>query len=262
MRCHTIAVVSIAAGPATATGRVPGCGLSLAYREWNAAAPGLPIVLLHGITRSSASWEGVAGHIADRRLVAIDARGHGASDWDDAAEYGADQHFADLATALDALEIERCLLAGFSMGGGVATLTAASLPGRVAGVAVIDAYPHPTMTAGSRRIAHWVSTEAHNEERFDPAIARHFRDLLAAGLETRLDLRPMWEAIECPALLVRGADSDVFPAHLANDMLAGQPLARLATIEGVAHAIPARRPRELAALLAAFATEVEARPVA
>jgi esterase len=242
------------------SGRAPGFGLTLAYREWDAGARGLPLILLHGITRSSVHWEGVARRLAGRRLIAFDARGHGESDWDPAEEYSTDQHFADLATALRALGIDRCILAGFSMGGGIAMLTAASLPDRIAGVAIIDAYPHPEMSAGSRRIAHWVSTSAHHHEHFDLAIARHFRDLLAAGLETRLDLRPMWQAIECPALVVRGANSDVFPALLADEMIASQPRSRLVTIDGVAHPIPARKPRELAALLSAFAEDVDPSP--
>ena len=242
---------------AQAPGRVRGCGLTLAYREWNADAGGLPLVLLHGITRSGNHWDGVARRIEHRRIIALDARGHGDSDWDAAEEYGPDQHFADVATALDGLGLERCVLAGFSMGGGVAMLTAAALPERVAGVAIVDAYPHPEMTPGSRRIARWVSSVAGSQERFDPAIARHFREMLAAGLEARADLRAVWSAIECPALVVRGSESDVLPSHIAEEMLALQPRARLATIAGVAHPIPARKPRELAALLAAFADEVQ-----
>jgi pimeloyl-ACP methyl ester carboxylesterase len=55
--------------------RVPGAGLSLAYREWNADADGEPLVLLHGITGSSADWEATARRIPNRRIIAFDARG-------------------------------------------------------------------------------------------------------------------------------------------------------------------------------------------
>ena len=78
-------------------GRVRGCGLTLAYREWNPSSDGLPIVLLHGITGSSADWQRTALHLAGRRLLAFDARGHGDSDWAADEAYGGDQHFADLA---------------------------------------------------------------------------------------------------------------------------------------------------------------------
>lgn len=238
--------------------RVFGAGLELAVRTWNAEAPGLPVVALHGITNSSAQWQATAEALAPaRRVIALDARGHGESDWDPDEAYAVDMHFADLATALDALDIERCLLAGFSMGGGVAILTAACLPERVAGVAVIDAYPHPEQSPGSAGIARWVAERAHLTQRFDPAIARRFRELLAEGLTTRADLRPMWSAIAAPALVVRGRESIVLPAAFAADMLSALPGARLHTVDGVGHEILRYRPRELAAILEGFASELE-----
>ena len=91
---------------------------------------------------------------------------------------------------------------------------------RVRSVAVIDTYPDPEMTAGSRRIAGWVSGYASGGAWFDPAIARHFREQLDVGSAARLDLWPMWDAIESPALVVRGAESDVLPAELAAEMVA------------------------------------------
>src|SRR5450830_1885447 len=96
--------------------RVAGDGLMLAFREWNRDAPGEPLVLLHGIAGSSADWEATVRHLGQRRVIAFDARGHGGSDWDPGEAYGGDQHFSDVATALDALDIDRCTVIGFSMG--------------------------------------------------------------------------------------------------------------------------------------------------
>jgi pimeloyl-ACP methyl ester carboxylesterase len=139
------------------------------------------------------------------------------------------------------------------MGGGVGMLVAAGIPERVAGLIVIDTYPHPEMTEGSRRIAAWISSCAESGTWFDPAIARQFRDMLEAGSERRLDLWPMWEAIECPALVVRGGHSDVLTANGAAEMIARQPRAELVTVPGVSHPIPFQKPRDLAALFRAFA---------
>ncbi|MGE0601470.1 MAG: alpha/beta fold hydrolase [Dehalococcoidia bacterium] len=232
--------------------RVPGAGLELAWREWNADAPGPPLVLLHGITGSSRDWQATAALIHNRRVIALDARGHGESEWDPGEAYAVDMHFADLAVALDALEIERCVLTGFSMGGGVAILTAAAMPERVAALAVIDAYPHPEQTQGSAGIARWVAGAAHETRWFDPAISRHFRELLAAGVATRADLRGLWQAVACETVLVRGSESNVLPARLAAEMIASLPYARLETLEGVGHPIPFRRPVELAAILSSL----------
>lgn len=234
--------------------RVPGAGLTLAWKEWNPTAPGPPLVLLHGIAGSSRDWHATACHLPGRRAIALDARGHGESDWDPGEAYSVDMHFADLAVALDALGIERCVLVGFSMGGGVAILTAAALPERVAGLVVIDAYPHPQQTPGSARIAGWVAGAAPERRTFDPAISRHFRELMAAGVATRADLRGLWEAVTCKVLVVRGSESNVLPAEVAAGMIAMLPHAQLLTIEGVGHPIPALRPIELAAILSEFGT--------
>jgi pimeloyl-ACP methyl ester carboxylesterase len=223
----------------------------LAYREWNAYAPGLPLVVLHGVTGSSTHWHEVAIRMANLRVIAPDARGHGASDWDPEAAYTVDMHFADVASALDALGIERCVLAGFSMGGGTAILSAACMPERVAGLVVIDAYPYPEQSTGSSLIARWVAAQTAATT-FDPAIARRFDELLAAGVSARADLTSMWRAVSGPALVVRGAESSVLPAATAAAMLADQPLVRFETIPGVAHAIPLAKPAELAAVLRGF----------
>ncbi len=240
-------------------GRVPGAGLELAWRQWSADAPGLPIVALHGITGSSADWHRTAAHL-DRRVIAFDARGHGGSAWDPDEDYSVDAHFADLRTALDHLGIERCVLAGFSMGGTVAILTSACVPERIAGLAVIDSYPYPAQSPGSSRIARWVGTKAHVSRQFDPAIARHFRELLEAGISTRADLTSMWAAISCPTLIVRGEQSAVLPEPTASAMLRDLPHARLETVAGIGHGIPHERPAALAAILAAFAAEVDPEP--
>lgn len=67
----------------------------------------------------------------------------------------------------------------------------------------------------------------------------------------------MWEAVDCPALVVRGAHSNVLLPRTADDMLRALPHARLQTVVGVGHAIPEERPGALAALLAGFAGELE-----
>ena len=128
-------------------------------------------------------------------------------------------------------------------------LAAAALPEQVSALAVVDAYPHPAQTPGSARIARWVATSANQLRRFDPAIARQFRELLEAGVATRADLMPMWEAGTCPAVVVRGAESEVLPAEIAAEMIAALPHARLETVVGVGHGIPYAKPRELARIL-------------
>ena len=243
--------------------RLDGAGLQLVGRRWPGPAGALPLVLLHGLTESSASWETVAPVLARRRSVyAWDARGHGSSDWAADAAYAGDAHFADVARALDALGLQHCALAGFSMGGGVALLTAGALPERVARLIVVDAYPDPEMSPGSRQIAEYLATLVLQPHRagwgagtrppFDPAIARAFAEELARDDARRLDLWPFWEAGEQPALLVRGAFSAVLTESMAAEMLRRRATAQLVTIPGVAHAVPAMQPGLLTSAIDAF----------
>jgi len=271
--------------PSRTSGRIAGDGLLLSYVEWapSTQSDAPPILLLHGLTSRAGHWESIAGRLAlQRRVIALDARGHGDSDWAADAAYAVDAHFADVVSALDALAIERCVLVGYSMGGSVAILTAGALTERVERLVVVDSYPAPEMTSGSRRIAEWVArayqasligsspspVEGEGEgegdrspfqrpgpRRFDPAIARKMAEELAKGEPRRADLWPLWEAISCPVLLVRGALSNVLPADLAAEMLARQPLAQLVTLPDVAHPIPFLRSAELAAIIERFVGE-------
>jgi pimeloyl-ACP methyl ester carboxylesterase len=249
--------------------RLLGDGLTLSMTRWGAppdATP--PIMLLHGIGGCGVDWEPLARTLAATcPVIALDARGHGDSDWSPEAAYSGDAHFADLATALDALGIDTCILGGYSMGGGVAILAAGAMPERVAGLVVIDAYPAPEMTEGSRKIAEHVASfsslrspasrpRSGNRPPFDPAIADAFARDLLAGDPRRLDLWPMWDALQCPTLLVRGEHSDVLPPALAAEMLERQPRARMVVMPGVGHRVPFHCPSELAQLLVEFTSDV------
>lgn len=235
---------------------------SLAITRWGDRTPALPLILLHGIGGLGRDWAIVAGQLApDCEIIAPDARGHGDSPWSPDEAYHTDAHFSDVATLLDVLEIERCLLVGYSMGGGVAILSAAALPERIAGLVVVDAYPAPEMTIGSREIAQAMGRYADGppllsdgRPRFDPAIARRMSADIEAG-RPRTDLWPMWEAIACPILVVRGETSTVLPVTLAEEMMERQPRSSLLTIAGCGHQVLFRRPHELATAIAAFARE-------
>ncbi len=222
-------------------GYVEGNGLRLRYLEWCAAETSheAPLVCLHGIGGSAEDWNALVSAFGEgRRVIAFDARGHGGSDWSTEAAYSTDAHFADLACAIDVLGLEQFVLAGYSMGGGVAILSANALGERVERVVVLDAYPGPEMTEGSQRISAFVARGPWlraGKPRFDPAISAAFARDLEGGQPRRMDLWPHWDALECPTLLVRGELSRVLPEATAAEMLARLPGARGVTVAGAAH---------------------------
>ncbi|WP_327269824.1 alpha/beta hydrolase [Streptomyces sp. NBC_01218] len=111
-------------------------GLTLRYWSWSRDPdPALPpVVLLHGFAaHSRLNWEGPgvveALLAAGRRVYALDARGHGASEKPhDEARYGEELMAADVRRLADHLDVPAYHLAGYSMGAIVALLTAAADP--------------------------------------------------------------------------------------------------------------------------------------
>lgn len=122
-----------------------GDGLTLAVHGWDGSGAGAqahPVLLHHGFSSStSVEWprSGVLDALlaTGRRVVAVDARGHGASDKPhDAARYGEARMAADVIDVLDALDLAQVDLVGYSMGSVVSLLVASTHPDRVHRLAV------------------------------------------------------------------------------------------------------------------------------
>jgi len=110
---------------------------------------GPPIVLLHGVTASSACWaRQFAGLSGDHRVIALDWRGHGQS-VAGSGGFGFDRMADDLLAVLEALDVNRAVLAGHSMGGMITLHTALRSPDRlqswVAGLALVGTSPGPPL---------------------------------------------------------------------------------------------------------------------
>lgn len=111
--------------------------VTLAY---DVRGDGPPLVLLHGLGESAASWDPVRAALAARfTTYAVDVRGHGASDWPGA--YSHDLIEADLCRWLDALGLTDVVLVGHSMGGSIAFRIAAHRPDLVGRLVVEDVIP-------------------------------------------------------------------------------------------------------------------------
>ena len=135
-------------------------GLNLFLRDYppTGEVRGLPVLCLHGLTRNSADFDGVAPHVASlgRRVLALDMRGRGWSDRDpDPARYRPDVYAQDVVDALNALDIERAVFIGTSMGVVITMFVAALAQSRVAAAVLNDAGPELN-PVGLARIAAYV----------------------------------------------------------------------------------------------------------
>lgn len=105
-------------------------GVRVAYYDWNSDAGGTPIVLQHGFSVGAVqNWvlNGVVEVITSRgrRVIALDARGHGESDKPrDPALYGGVRLARDLMGVIDLLKVESYDLVGYSMGAMIAVYAA------------------------------------------------------------------------------------------------------------------------------------------
>jgi pimeloyl-ACP methyl ester carboxylesterase len=116
------------------------CGVRLRLSEWgDPAAP--PVVLCHGLFDHGRGFDLLAPLLAARfRVIAIDARGHGDSEWADAYPW--------LLDVVDVVNVLRALgrpahLVGHSRGGGLAIDAALQAPGCVRQLANVDGFGPP-----------------------------------------------------------------------------------------------------------------------
>jgi pimeloyl-ACP methyl ester carboxylesterase len=257
-------------------------GLKLHVREWGPrTAEALPVVCLPGLSRNGADFEPLATGLTakgktPRRVVALDSRGRGKSEYDRyPANYSVPVELADLIAVLTALEIGRGVFVGTSRGGILAMLLGAMRPSVIAGCVLNDIGP-VIEAKGLARIKSYVGKvpqassfqDAGNtlrrlfgsqfprlEDRDWLAFARRtFRELggrivpdydpkLAATLQDvdlEQPLPAMWSEFDSlarvPMMLIRGANSDLLSAATAEAMRRRRASLELVVVADQGHA--------------------------
>ena len=132
-------------------------GLTLFARDH---APGggvakLPVIAIHGLTRNSADFGGIAPLIAasGRRVLAVDVRGRGRSDRaTDPMTYTPDVYARDVQALMHQLGVERAVFMGTSMGGLITMALAGQASKKVAAAILNDIGPEVS-PEGLARIA-------------------------------------------------------------------------------------------------------------
>lgn len=112
------------------------------------------IVLLHGSNADLHTWEAWANGLkSDYRVIRYDQRGHGLTGPAADADYRTDRFVADVVEVADALALDRFVLAGNSMGGGIAARFAMKHPERLTGLVLVDAGGAPVKREGGGNLA-------------------------------------------------------------------------------------------------------------
>lgn len=236
-----------------------------------------PLVFINSLGTDLRIWDGVAAQLAaDYRLVRYDKRGHGLSDCPP-APYAMDDHAADLAGLLDALNITQAVLVGVSVGGMIAQAFAAAWPERVRGLVLCDtAAVIGTAVFWNNRINH-LRQHGLNHDTTAPILERWFAPAFAqanpaahriyANMLARMplegyigtcaairdtDLSQRSRTIQAPTLVVCGAEDSATPPELNRTLLNLIPHASYHEIPAAGHLPCVEQPTLLAKAITAF----------
>jgi pimeloyl-ACP methyl ester carboxylesterase len=257
---------------------------------------GLPVVLLHGLGCGRRMWFHQILALQRRfRVIAYDQRGHGGTDAPAvAAGYSAALLARDLVGVLDALQIERAAIVGFSLGGGPALALAASKPERVSRLVLAEVgagADDPVKIEGMAR--RWVALIAQGavdelvcdmlrSELFKVYARRNTRrrDHMAAliratpidGLRFTLSevlakrkslfrLSGLLKSVRVPTLVVVG-QQDYVCSKAARLLAQSIPNAALQIIPDCGHMSPLEQPAAFTAALTEFLADEPYRPAA
>jgi pimeloyl-ACP methyl ester carboxylesterase len=249
-------------------------GVTFMAYEWGTPT-GRPIVFVHGSYQSALTWAHQTSDpalAARYRLIAIDLRGHGASDKPDGAEYYRDgrRWAGDLTALFDTLHIDRPVVVSWSYGARVINdYLVEHGDGRLAGLVYVGARSTPG-PAGDRP-DDGVMAASRNLSSTDPATfmlgtrqfllacyetppgAEEVEMLTLASMQTPLYVRTQMsgrslayvdalKAIHVPALVVQGEKDRIVPAAIGDVTHGLIPGSRYALYPGVGHAVFAEQP--------------------
>lgn len=248
----------------------------MAYTEWGDAHNPKVLICVHGLTRNGRDFDFLARKLSrDYRVICPDVVGRGRSDWlKKSAGYGFPQYVADMVTLIARLDVAEVHWLGTSMGGLIGMFVAALEHSPITRLILNDVGPVIT-NESLRRIGEYVgkaprfasleeaekftrfvsapfgnlsdaqwrhltetsvrqTEDGQWEMRYDPAIAEAFQ--LGFLMHQDVILWPYYDAIRCPTLVIRGAESDLLPESSLAEMARRGPKAWTREIPGVGHA--------------------------
>ena len=270
--------------PADCTdGYVEAGGVRLHYLDYGTTGRP-PVLCLHGAGAHAHWFDFVApGLAADYNMLALDQRGHGDSAWADPPDYSYERYTADLAEVVDRLDLRDFILIGHSLGGIVSLLYAATHPGRVSRLVVVDSLMRMTeerianiRAIGSREgssygtldefVAHYrlrpASTTTQPEviaclardsaRRSADGRWRHKVDRKVYATRHTIDSLPCWGRIGIPALIIKSACSVRITPAIADEVKAWCPQVEVVEVSNSDHHITLDNPTGFVDAVRAF----------
>ncbi len=234
------------------------------------------LLIAHGLYGSARNWGVIAKRLSDeRRVIAVDMRNHGLSDWTDT--HGYPDMAQDLAEVISHYGGPMDVL-GHSMGGKTAMVLAATAPERVNRLIIADIAPvayshtqiqyiHAMRAVDLDQVNRRSDAEAQLEAQgVDRSLQSFFTQSLdIPGKRWRLNLDTLADempkilgfpkvdgSFDGPTLFLSGAASDYVTPEYRPEIKRLFPSARFAKIPGAGHWLHAEKPREFEAVLRSF----------
>lgn len=258
-------------------------GLELYYED---TGDGLPLLCLAGLTRNARDFDFVAPHLDGVRMIRLDYRGRGQSDWaEDWTTYALPIEARDIFELLAHLSLEKVAVLGTSRGGLNAFGMAATAPDALLGVALNDVGPdidtggvaaimtylgrRPTATSHAELaqamsaiqtdlkdvpLERWEKLARDNYPETSTGLALSYdpklRDATALMIEKpALDLWPFFDALpNTPLTVIWGENSNLLKEPTVREMQRRRPDLILGRVPGRGHVPFLDEPESLAAL--------------
>jgi len=249
-------------------------GVKLHHLDYGVAGR-RPMLCVHG-GAAHAHWFDfvVPGLITNHHVRALDLRGHGDSAWAEQHTYAFKTFAEDVRAVVEALDLRDFVLVGHSMGGMVSLVYAATHPGRVGRLVIVDsimlmptdrvekmrefgAKPARTFATQDELVARY-RLEPADARMAVPEIVRHMamhsgRQGADGRWQHKADRRvyanfqqiagiPFWERIKVPALVIRGERSKRFGPEELAQIRARAPQVQMAEVAASDHHITLDNP--------------------
>ncbi len=271
-------------------------GQSIHIRDEGPKSDPLPIVLLHGTSASLHTWDGWTAALNDQhRVIRFDLPGFGLTGPAIDNNYSKDAYVQFVLSVLDAKGVEKCILAGNSLGGNIAWTTAAAHPERVQSLILVDSAGYPykatsvplafkiSQTPVLNRLMKNVLPRSvvrssvenvyGNPQKVTPELVDRYYDLAAregnrAALRERFaQIEPGSDAdrirdVQQPTLIIWGNKDQLIPPDNAQRFAQDIPNSELVMFDGLGHVPQEEDAPMTVAAVKAFLQQQEASSVA
>ncbi|NOH00675.1 MAG: alpha/beta hydrolase [Chloroflexi bacterium] len=232
-----------------------------------------PLILIHGAGGNLLSWHPYIRRLKNTTVYALDLPGHGETGGEGRGSIA--EYTGDISAFMDALEIEAGVIAGLSMGSGIALMLALTQPQKVSALALLGG-------GAKLRVAKIILDTAGSPDTFASAVeminancfsAHAPPDLVQLSKRNMLAMRPadllndfracnefdvtaQLDQIRIPTLILCGAEDVMTPPKYSQFLKNRIPHAELHVLEKAGHMVTLEQPEMVAELLGQFMDKI------